>query len=330
MDAQKDFSQPAPKLPKLKFNKRIQVILVCLFVSIVFWFLIAISKTYTDKFIFPVRYVNFPDQRIVVNDLPKTIALSVKTSGFRILSYRFSKEQEPVVVDVGASLKGSMEMKNDMISVPSKELAEDFSQQLGSDYTITGFTPDSILFSFSNKISKRVPVILQSQISLEKQFDTTGSALLDPDSVTISGPAASIAEVDYVYTSLLQLSNVKASVRTTVSLVTHHLVTADVEHVTVLIPVEKFTEGTTEVPVHAINVAAGYTLKTFPDKVMVNYRVSLSKFNDVRPEMFDAVVDAARLPDERTKQLKVKMETVPFFVRSVTIEPDRTDYILHK
>src|SRR5689334_18490857 len=103
MDSSKDFSQPAARLPKLKFNKRVQVILVCLFVSIVFWFLIAMSKTYTDKFIFPVQYINFPDQRIVVNDLPKTITLMVKTSGFRILSYRFTKTQEPVTIDVAAS-----------------------------------------------------------------------------------------------------------------------------------------------------------------------------------------------------------------------------------
>ena len=73
MEPSKDFSAPSARLPKLKFNKRVQVILVCFFVSVVFWFLIAMSKTYTDRFIFPVQYTNFPDQRIVVNDLPKSV-----------------------------------------------------------------------------------------------------------------------------------------------------------------------------------------------------------------------------------------------------------------
>jgi len=330
VDSSKDYSQPAPRLPKLKFNKRVQVILVCFFVSIVFWFLIAMSKTYTDKFIFPVRYINFPDQRIVVNDLPKTITLSVKTSGFSILSYRFAKTREPVTIDVSTSLQGNMDLKKDMIAVPSKSFAEDFNQQLGSEYVITGFAPDSIMFSFSNKMSKRVPVILQSKLTLEKQFDTTGNALIQPDSVTISGPGAMIADVAFVKTGLLQLSNVKGSVRTKLPLVTDHLITTDVEEVTVLIPVEKFTEGSTEVPVHSINVQKGYALKTFPDKVKVQYRVSLSKYNEVRPEMFDAVVDATGLPDDRTRQLKVKLATVPKFIRSVSIEPEKTDYILRK
>lgn len=330
VETSKDYNQPATRLPKLKFNKRVQVILICFFVSVVFWFLIAMSKTYTDKFTIPVRYINFPDQRLVVNELPDKLVLSVKTTGFRILSYRFSKTQEPVVIDVKASLTGNLDNKNDLVAVPSKSFTEDFSEQLGSDYSITGFSPDSILFSFSNMQRKRVPVILQSEITLEKQFDTTGRPLLDPDSVTVSGPAAAIGNLNAIKTVPLQLSNVKNVVRAKVSLIKDHLVTSDKEEITVLIPVEKFTEGSVEVPVHSINVAPGYALKTYPDKVKVRYRVSLSKYNDVRPEMFDAVVDASGLPDEKTTQLKVKLETVPAFIRSVSVEPERTDYILRK
>ena len=109
-----------------------------------------------------------------------------------------------------------------------------------------------------------------------------------------------------------------------------HLVKTETEEITVMIPVEKFTEGSLEVPVHSINVQPGFVLKTFPDKVKVRYRVSLSKYNEVRPEMFDAVVDATGLPNEHTQQLKVKLETVPYFIRSVSVEPDKTDYILRR
>ncbi len=330
MESSKDFSLSSSKLPKLKFNKRVQVILVCFTVSLVFWFLIAMSKTYTDKFRFPVQYVEFPDQRIVVNDLPRSITLSVKTTGFRILEYRFAKIQEPVIVNVASLLQGNPDIRNDMIVIPSKTLADDFSSQLGSEYSITGFVPDSIVFSFSNKMRKRVPVILDSKIELEKQFEETGNAKLQPDSVTVSGPSSLVATVKEVKTMLLEQKNVRADVKTKVSLLKDNLITTDVDHVNVIIPVEKFTEGTVEVPVHCINMKAGYTLKTFPDKVNVRFRVSLSKYNDVRAEMFDAVVDASSLPDANVKQLKVKLQTAPLFIRSATVDPEKTDYILRK
>jgi hypothetical protein len=119
-------------------------------------------------------------------------------------------------------------------------------------------------------------------------------------------------------------------VRTKVGFVKDKLVTTNVDQVTVLVPVEKFTEGAVEVPVHSINVRPGFTLRTFPDKVKVRYKVSLSRYNDVTPEMFDAVVDAKGLPDENTRQLKVRLETKPDFISAVTIEPEKTDYILRK
>ncbi|MCX6275752.1 MAG: hypothetical protein NTV09_11160 [Bacteroidetes bacterium] len=330
MDPSHDFSQPVAKLPKLKFNKRLQVILICFLVSVVFWFLIAMSKSYSDKFIFPVKYKNFPGQRIVVNDLPESITLAVNTTGFRILAYRFTNKVEPVTIDVTESLGGMEGLKKDFIAVPSASFSDDFTRQLGNDYKITGFSPDSILFSFSTKITKRVPVLLQSEITMEKQYDTTGMALIEPDSVTISGPAALISSVENVRTALLKRTDVKSSIRMKLRLEMQHLITANVEEVNVTIPIEKFTEGALEIPIHAINVQPGYSLKTFPDKVKVRFRVSLSKYNDVRPEMFDAVVDAIGLPNEKTMQLKVKLETIPYFVSGVSIEPERTDYILRK
>ena len=330
MDPSHDFSQPVAKLPKLKFNKRLQVILICFIVSVVFWFLIAMSKSYSDKFIFPVKYKNFPGQRIVVNDLPKSITLSVNTTGFNILAYRFTNKEEPVIIDVTESLGGVEGLLKDFIAVPSVSFSDDFTRQLGNDYKITGFSPDSILFSFSSKITKRVPVILQSEITMEKQYDTTGMALIQPDSVTISGPAALISSVENVRTTVLKRTDVKASISLKLPLEKQHLITANVEEVNVTVPVEKFTEGALEIPIHAINVQPGYSLKTFPDKVKVQFRVSLSKYNDVRPEMFDAVVDASGLPNEKTMQLKVKLETIPYFVSGVSIEPERTDYILRK
>jgi hypothetical protein len=89
---------------------------------------------------------------------------------------------------------------------------------------------------------------------MSRQYDTTGTILIDPDSVTITGPAASISEVNSVKTEMLQLNNLKGSIRQKIGLVKSHLVTTEVDEVTVLVPVEKFTEGSMEIPVHSINV----------------------------------------------------------------------------
>lgn len=330
METPKDYTPSPSRLPKLKFNKKVQVVLICLFVSIVFWLLIAMSKQYVDKFTFPVQYINFPSYRVVVNDLPQTINVAVQTSGFKILSHHFTKVQEPVVFDVTENLKNALDPAKESVTFASSSLRDVFSAQLGNEYTVMAITPDSILFSFSNKMNKKVPVKLNYSLRLEKQFDTTGANLLQPDSVIISGPASLVSGVNLVNTVRLKLDNVRSTVKTRLAFIPLEQVTTDVDCVSVVIPVEKVTEGVVEVPVHAINISPGYTLKTFPDKVNIRYMVALSRYNDVNPELFSVTADAANLPDSKVTQLKLRLQTAPSFLRAAVMEPEKVDYIIRK
>ena len=85
-----------------------------------------------------------------------------------------------------------------------------------------------------------------------------------------------------------------------------------------------------EVPVHAVDIPAGYVLKTFPDKITVRYQVALSRYNAVTPESFNAVVDGIKANDLKGSKMNVKLVKVPPFIKSVSIEPERVDYILRK
>src|SRR5687768_11774206 len=91
------------KKPRVRMNKRLYVVLVCFFISAVFWLLIALSHDYTTTVIYPVKYVNLPGKKVVMNDLPTKIAVQLRTTGFRIMSFGLSKEQPPVEVDVAGS-----------------------------------------------------------------------------------------------------------------------------------------------------------------------------------------------------------------------------------
>ena len=266
---------------------------------------------------------------MVINDLPRNIEVSVKTTGFEMLAHHFSKKEDSLVVDVESKIGGAKEINKDIIAIPSRALVSDLTEKLGSDYTISGFYPDSIVFSFANRSKKLVPVHFESKISFEKQFDTTGHPLIIPDSVTIAGPDTIIRKIHYAETVPLVVSNLKSSLSVNVKLKSNSLIIASPEQVTIKIPIEKFTEGTTEVPVRVINVKPGFTLKTFPDKIAVHYLVPLSRFNNINSSMFEAVADATGLPDSNIPQLKINIIS-PDIVRMTVAAPEKVDYILRK
>jgi hypothetical protein len=113
-------------------------------------------------------------------------------------------------------------------------------------------------------------------------------------------------------------------------LIPNHLLSYSSAEVEFRLPVEKFTEGTEEIEIHPVNVAYGYSLKTFPDKVKVRYLVSISNYNKVDASMFDAIVQGGEKGNRPGSKLEVSIITKPSFIRITRLEPEKVDYILRK
>ncbi len=264
-----------------------------------------------------------------MNELPAKITVQLMTTGFKILSFGFKQEQDPVEVDVAASVRNSI-LTSDVLSLATSSFMTDFARELGKEVTITGFNPDSIVFNFSDLTTKKVPVRLDLKVSFEKQYDTTGSPVLKPAEIDVSGPPSVIEHLNYVVTEPVTLTQLKSNVKKKVGLIRNRLLSYSQDEIEFNLPVEKFTEGSAEVEIHPVNVAEGFSLKTFPDKVKVRYLVSLSEYSKVTESMFDAVVDAGELTKKTSLKLPVKIMTSPAFVKVIMLEPEKVDYILRK
>lgn len=321
----------APSKPanRLRMNKQFYIILICFSISSVFWLLLALSHEYPSKITLPVKYMNLPGKKVVMNEMPANISVQFKTSGFKIISFGFQKNHPPVEVDVASSLS-VLSLNSEVLALPTQTFLEDFSKELGNDVTITGFLPDSIIFNFSDIITKKIPVILSLQLSFEKQYDTTGSPEISPSEIEVSGPPSIVQKLKYVRTENIKLENVKGPVNMKARLIGSRLLSFNNDHIEFRIPVEKFTEGSADVEINPVNVRSGYSLKTFPEKVKVLYLVALSQYNKVEDSMFDAVIDANNLKEKQTSKLDVNVITSPSFVRITKLEPDKVDYILRK
>lgn len=319
-------SKPANRL---RMNKQLYIILICFSISSIFWLLLALSHDYPSKITLPVKYINLPGKKVVMNEMPANILVQFKTSGFKIISFGFQKNHPPVEVDVASSLS-VLSLNSEVLALPTQTFLEDFSKELGKDVTITGFQPDSIIFNFSDIITKKIPVFLSLQLSFEKQYDTTGSPEISPFEIEVSGPPSIVQKMKNVKTETVKLENVKGPVKMKAKLMGSRLITFNTDQIEFNIPVEKFTEGSANVDINPVNVRSGYSLKTFPEKVKVLYLVALSQYNKVEDSMFDAVIDANNLKEKQTSKLDVNVITSPSFVRITKLEPDKVDYILRK
>jgi hypothetical protein len=313
-------------------ERKISTFLFFVLIAIFFWLMIALTKNYTSSINYPVVYVNLPEDKVVVNELPQHLRLEVLSTGFKLIEYHLRFRKDPVIIDYqGDFAKRSSEDGTEML-INTSSLVNMIDPQIGSDLDVIDIRPRVIHLYFSERISKLIPVRPDFEFTIARQHQLSDTITIQPDSVIISGPATLINNYAFVETEKLVLNDLQEDYSQLVPLKTIETtdITLEPNQVRVFINIEKFTEGQQEIPLETINLNPEYTIRLIPDKIKIKYLVVLSRYEGITPEMFRAVVDLKNIEIEPRSNLKVEITKSPVFVQVVDVQPSRVDYILRR
>jgi len=318
------------KLTRLKPDRRVMVFLFFLVVSSIFWFLNALSREYTTSIMYPVRYTNYPENMVLIGEPPRALDLTVNAYGYTLLKYYITRRLLPIVFDVNYfSLNRLPDTGTRNFYILSSLATNRVAGQLGADIEILDIRPDTLYFKFSDMVSARLPVKPVLELEFDQQFMVKGEILVEPDSITVSGPASHLDTMQFIPTKKLILKGLKESAGRKVELAEIDLINYSISGVTVTIPVEQFTEASIRVPVETVNLPDTLSMKTFPSEVTVSYLVSLTDYEKVNAQLFKAVVDYAT-PVPANGRLPVLLLSTPDFIRSVRYSPGSVDFIIER
>jgi hypothetical protein len=321
---------PFGKLARLKLDRRVMVFLFFLTVSAVFWFLSALGREYTTNLQYPVRYTNFPENVVLVGELPSNFNLTVNAFGYTLVKHNVSRRLQPIVFDVGSfSLNRLPDTETTNFYVPSAVARSRIAGQLGAEIEILDIRPDTLFFRFSEMVSRRLPVRPVLDLEFQPQFMISGNIAIEPDSVTVSGPEPAIDTMTFIPTQMVSIRNINESVRRTIPLQDFDKLTISESRVLVSIPVEQFTEAGVRVTLEIVNLPDTLVMKTFPSEVTVYYHVTLTDYEKVSPHQFRAVVDYKNASPDRGR-LEVSLVKHPEFISSFRFYPRTVDYLIEK
>jgi hypothetical protein len=214
--------------------------------------------------------------------------------------------------------------------VLTRTLKDIIQRQIGSEIVLNYITPDTMFYEFSLVERKKVPIEPNIDIEYASQFMLGSGVISKPDSIIISGPHSLTDTIKKVQTFYRKFTKVDKSFSVDLKLIPITNVYFVRKQVTLIIPVEKYTESFVMVPIQVINLPDSMEMKTFPASVKINYIVALRSYNKVRPRQFRAVVDYRTTNSSINNKLKVTLERQPAFVKSVTYRPRNVDYIIEK
>lgn len=314
---------------RINFKNKLLIYLFFLFISTIFWFLTAFNKNYSVQLEFPVRYYNFPPEKVVVSDIPHHLNLQISGHGFTIIKHKFYSGLSPLRVDVSGSGITPIDTGSQLYFVLTRRFRERLASQLGEDLQVISVQPDTLYFILDDIISKSIKVLPSLNLSFRKQFMQKGNAKVIPDSVRVFGPKIIMDTLQWVSTKTIEKSKVNDTIRQSSELIPIRTLQYGMEDVEVIIPVEKFTEKVLSVPVEAINLPNNFILKTFPGSIKVSTMVSVSDYNKLNPALFKAVVDYNEISATSSK-LKVNLVKAPDYIVNSKFLPKTVEFIIEK
>lgn len=312
------------KILKSIKNKKLNVFGLFFLMTFLFLGLTKLSKKYSDDISLEITYLNLPKHKIITLDsLPKCNAV-VSAYGFNLMLFHFKKQSIQIDFKKEVFVKDST-----YIWLPNR-FKHKILGLLGNSAEVISFDQDTIRFPFETLSVKKVPVVLNSKVTFKSGYDILNHFNIQPDSVNVIGSKSDISEISKAETELLNLKNVSDTINKMLSLqkLDNKKVTYSVNKVKISAKVEKFTEGTLEIPVSIVNKPLDVSINYFPKLITVSYDVSLTNFKNIKPMDFKLECDFSETENVDNAFFVPKLVKTPEFVKNVRLKQNKVEYIL--
>lgn len=297
--------------------------LICIGIAACLSLLTKLSHTYMGEITATVHVANLPKEKVLAAPFEQHLKLTVKTTGFKLLMHSLRNRETQLTLDFSDVDKATHILTNDF--------KPQIVNELSSDYNLVDIHPDTLRIHFVQKLTKKVPVRPNYEITFSKQFDYAEPMLIKPDSVTISGPDVIVRGINQWKTEKYVAKGLKKSVETFVPLKAPENETVSIQpkKVRFIIPVEEFTEGTAKIAINVINVPQGMEVSIYPKYVNAVFRVGLSNYTSVDESLFRAVVDFSKVDVGSTQYADVEIIQAPRYINNLSFTPKSVEYIIY-
>src|SRR5690606_18209475 len=302
---------------------KINVFFLFLLMAFIILIFSKLSNEFTNTITFDINKINVPQENVILNDSTAKLNVTLKTHGFKWLSYYVNSPK--ITIDFSKDVT-----KTKSTFIWDKAKANMYTdEQFGDNVQVINISPDELVFQYDTNLVKKIPIILDLDVAFASGFDLTGNYKILPDSILVVGPDIIASKVTNVQTETLKLNDVKSNIsrKVKLKLPNNKDLNFSLSEIEVAATVEKYTEGTLKIPVSVINVPKNMTVNYFPKEVVVVYYTSLKDFKNVNTNDFVVECDFSAIADQQP-YLTPTLIKIPKLVKSAKVNQQRIEYII--
>lgn len=306
-------------------NREFLTFFFFLVLSTIFWLMTALNETYEREIGVPAYLVNIPKNVVVTSDMEDTVRVTVRDKGFALLAYTYGEGIRPINVN----FQSAITRQSGYGVVSSQELMKMINQRFSGSSKIVQVKPDRLDFHYNYGLSRQVSVKMAGHVVPDKSFYLARTRFW-PEKVTVYGSKQALDSLRFVKTVPINITNFNDTVLRTVALETIKGVKIVPNTVRIGLYPDILTEENIEVPITAINMPEGKVLRTFPQRVTVNFIVGASMFRSISPEQFAVVVDYNEIIDHPSDKCSIHLRETPQGVRNARLKMTHVDYLIEE
>ena len=293
-------------------------------ISFGFWMLQTLDGNFETEFTIPLRLKDVPKDVVITSDLQDEVRVKVEDRGTVLLNYMLGRSFLPISINFS-----DYENSSSRVVLPYEDLRKRVSSQLNSTTKLLSVYPDSIGFVYSQGKFKKVPVSVSGKITPGIQYYIS-DIKLSPDSVIVYAPAEVLKTVQTAYTMPLDCEDLTENTSLRTSLKKIDGAKYDPSFCDVSVSVDMYSEKTVEVSVVGIGFPANKTLRTFPSKVKVTFKVGLSGYSSVNADDFFIGVKYSDLLKTSKDNIDLVVTTTNPNVSNIRVVPSSVDYLIEE
>lgn len=290
------------------------------------WLFIQFSKNYTKEIEVDIQYVNIPEDRLINKNSDQAVKMTLNGNGFRLISQLWSK---PVwTFDAEDAIR--LSDKKFLFSIDKDN--ELLKKQLDFNGRVLSLRKDTMVLYLDIIKTKQLKVKSSIDIKYMDGYGSDDGLRFSPDSVTVSGPEKIMDSLYSIATETLELTDINEDVTDKIALAIDSMpsnIKVNPKKVDFVITVDKFTEGSLEIPVTLINVPEDVVINIFPKNVSIVYRVALNKFDKITPQDFRVIADYSKIIQD-SPYLILGIENAPDFVYDLRLREKQVQFVILK
>lgn len=298
-------------------RERIIVFSVALILAFALWLMVNLNRDFTLNIDLPIQLAGVPAEKALVEDLPETATVSVSGEGWKLINLY----NNPPAIDID-------------VDDTNVDLLDQVQQQMNAmlNVSIQRVQPQNLTVKLGDRVSKKVPVRSAVNIDFRNQYGFLSPPTFNPDSVTISGAASLLEDIDEWLTDSIQINGVSKDVSQSVPLESSgDLINVSPSEVLFEAEVAEYTEGEMRANISTRNLPPGRMVSYSPLAINIKYDVPIQEYADMQDENpFEVYVTFQQILEDSTGFVTPQIESVEdeYHIKLRSFQPRRVAYFM--